>query len=129
MRGFNKTSRKNYSKKSRQNRIEIVLTTHAIRRIRERCANLENIIHCVENKRLMAFKRGKEYVVYVPNGRFIGIFEQSSFVVKTFLFPFEISKKFRKPHSPNVREFYCNQITLNGVEALTYHLRMKHKKN
>ena len=77
------------------NNIQIVITYHAISRMKERGCTLSEILCYLRLGRVVLVEDDEGYEIAVPfKGRLAGDFDQGFFVVKTFLFPFNYGKAY-----------------------------------
>ncbi|MHA1381270.1 MAG: hypothetical protein ACTSRG_23125 [Candidatus Helarchaeota archaeon] len=92
--------------------IEIILTNHAMYRIYERVGNANIIKMCLEGRPTVIYKLGADYEILTPYGRLIGVFENKSFIIKTFVYPWRNRKDYysygRK--SQKSREYFCVKV-------------------
>ncbi|MEM2129656.1 MAG: hypothetical protein QXZ70_03555 [Candidatus Bathyarchaeia archaeon] len=76
--------------------VDIVVTKHAIKRIRERGGNLEEIISYLRHsKSLLLLKNCKGYEILIPlKGKLVGHFDGKALIIKSFLWFFKGNSRF-----------------------------------
>lgn len=76
--------------------IRIVLTNHAMRRIKERVVNSKDIIQfLLKSKALILIENHQGYEIIIPfKGRLVGDFDGEDFIVKSFLLPTRFGKDY-----------------------------------
>jgi hypothetical protein len=78
------------------NETRIVITNHAMQRIRERVVNSEDIIQfLLKSKVLILLKNHLGFEIIIPfKGRLVGDFDGEDFIVKSFLLPLRFGKDY-----------------------------------
>lgn len=79
---------------NRIRRMEI--TSHAVRRMMERCCNPEEVISFLRrSNKLILLKNHQGYEIIIPfKGRLVGDFDGGTFIVKSFLLPPRFGKDY-----------------------------------
>ena len=78
-------------KKRQETLLQVVLTNHAVHRLSQRLGHdaIARIRAYLLHERITLFKRGKQVFLPIPTmGTFVGVQENSKFIVKTVLYSF-----------------------------------------
>ena len=113
---------------SKSNRIQIVLTKHALKSINERSGSLKLIRGFLEKRIISLHKRSDGFEILTPWGRLIGIFEDETFFVKTFVYLWRNKRDYNEhgKRSPKIHDFFCIRVQIPIIRYRT--LRKKSDK-
>jgi hypothetical protein len=94
--------------------VNLMLTKHALQRIRERGGSLYLIKGFLEKQIITLRKRVDGFEISTPFGRLIGLFENKTFVVKTFVYPFRNKKDYRLhgKKSRRAHDYFCTDVCI-----------------